>query len=147
MRTEVTVSSSAKRSDVLLSATTAQEVVREVLNLKDEVCIKIIIFLWKWWDVRNKINAGERLQASAQVIRAVYVCLGEQKKDTVMQSSGVTSKERGMESLPLRTNAKSILMLRTSGRRSQVHGALSLGTMKVKACWPVLADWSQCIMP
>jgi hypothetical protein len=80
MRTEVTVSSSAKRSDVLLSATTAQEVVREVLNLKDEVCIKIIIFLWKWWDVRNKINAGERLQASAQVIRAVYVCLGEQKK-------------------------------------------------------------------
>jgi hypothetical protein len=35
--------------------------VRAMLNLKEDICLKAAVLLWKTWDARNKSNAGERM--------------------------------------------------------------------------------------
>ena len=44
----------------LLPKASAWEVIQKILNLKEDECLKTTILLWRWWDVRNKLNKGER---------------------------------------------------------------------------------------
>lgn len=43
----------------LLGAQTSLEFIRSILGFKTDQCLRICILLWKWWDTRNKVNAGE----------------------------------------------------------------------------------------
>jgi hypothetical protein len=45
----------------LLEKENSKEFVREILNFKLELSTKVFLLLWKWWAVRNKVNAGEQL--------------------------------------------------------------------------------------
>ena len=56
---------------LLLNAPTSKEFVRAILNLKKDQCLRVCIFLYKWWDVRNKANAGEPTPSSMDVVCAV----------------------------------------------------------------------------
>jgi hypothetical protein len=51
----------------LLHARCAINFVRAVLNLKEDICLKAAVLLWKTWDARNKSNAGERRPSSHEV--------------------------------------------------------------------------------
>lgn len=44
---------------------------RDVLNLRSDVCLKVVVLLWRWWDVRNKVNAGELMPTCQQMVKAV----------------------------------------------------------------------------
>lgn len=44
--------------------------------------MKTITFLWKWWDNRNKANAGELIQSCQEVTRAVITMTDEGQKST-----------------------------------------------------------------
>jgi len=56
---------------LLLNAQTSMEFVRCILGLKNDQCLRTCIFLWKWWDVRNKANAGEQMPTCQEVVCAV----------------------------------------------------------------------------
>jgi ribonuclease HI len=47
------------------------EFVWAILNLKKDQCLHICIFLYKWWDVRNKANVGEPVPSSMDVVCAI----------------------------------------------------------------------------
>jgi ribonuclease HI len=46
--------------EIMCSRNNAMDVVREIIALGEEKAIRICCMLWRWWDRRNKINAGER---------------------------------------------------------------------------------------
>lgn len=41
----------------LLQARSSKEFVWEILTLKPDICLRVVVLLWRWWDVRNKSNA------------------------------------------------------------------------------------------
>ena len=41
------------------------------MKLRADVCLLVIVLLWRWWDVRNKVNAGELMPACQETVRAV----------------------------------------------------------------------------
>ena len=45
-----------------------------VLNLESDICLKVGILLWKMWDARNKVNAGEKALSSQEVCGAT-ICM------------------------------------------------------------------------
>jgi hypothetical protein len=47
--------------DIRIQLLQAIVFVRAVLNLKEDICLKAAVLLWKTWDARNKSNAGERM--------------------------------------------------------------------------------------
>nr|TKV94595.1 hypothetical protein SEVIR_9G305500v2 [Setaria viridis] len=47
---------------VLLSAKSAKDFVWNVLQLEQSLACKVSLLLWKWWDVRNKVNGGDPIQ-------------------------------------------------------------------------------------
>jgi hypothetical protein len=55
----------------LLLSTTAEEFVMEVLKLRTDICIRVIVLLWRWWDVRNKMNAGELMPSCQETVWSV----------------------------------------------------------------------------
>jgi hypothetical protein len=55
----------------LLEARTAIEFVKMVLNLEMDICLKVVVLLWKIWDARNKTNAGENALTNQEVCGAV----------------------------------------------------------------------------
>jgi ribonuclease HI len=65
----------------LLAAQTSKEFTREVLSLQPKIRMTVILLLWKWWDVHNKVNAGEQILATDSVLRGVITmsenCLEE----------------------------------------------------------------------
>ena len=62
---------------LLLSAPTSKEFVRTILNLKDDQCLRVCIFLHKWWDTRNKANAGEQIPSCLEVAYVVNSMMGD----------------------------------------------------------------------
>jgi hypothetical protein len=43
----------------LVQTHSAEEFVMNVLSLRWDICLRIVILLWRWCDVRNNTNAGE----------------------------------------------------------------------------------------
>lgn len=46
----------------LLQSRSTEEFVLHILQLRPDVCLMVVVLLWRWWDVRNKVNAGELMQ-------------------------------------------------------------------------------------
>jgi hypothetical protein len=45
--------------------------------MKEDVCIKTLLLLWKWWSVRNKINKGEKGLTGEEVAAVVTQLIGD----------------------------------------------------------------------
>lgn len=54
----------------LLSAQTAKEFVWRILKLRQDQCLCVCLLLWRWWDTRNKANAGEPMLSYIQVVNS-----------------------------------------------------------------------------
>jgi hypothetical protein len=52
----------------LLQAQTARDFVLEILKLKPIVATKVSIMLWKWWDERNWVNAGDTKRPVSDIV-------------------------------------------------------------------------------
>jgi hypothetical protein len=61
----------------LLEAQSAIEFVKSMLDLETDICLKVATLLWEMWDVRNKMNAGERLVSSQEMCGAVLCMVME----------------------------------------------------------------------
>jgi hypothetical protein len=61
----------------LLEAQSAIEFVKSMLDLETNICLKVATLLWEMWDVRNKMNAGERLVSSQEMCGAVLCMVME----------------------------------------------------------------------
>jgi hypothetical protein len=55
----------------LLEARSAIEFVTADLALDANICLKVVVLLWKLWDARNKANASERSLSSQELCGAV----------------------------------------------------------------------------
>jgi len=67
-------------------------VVTEILSLKEEVRTKTVLFLWKWWTERNKINKGEKGQGVDGVAADELNLLNDlsklERKEPIRQTAG-----------------------------------------------------------
>jgi len=52
----------------LILAVSAKDMVRDILAMDEAVQRTVIMFLWCWWDARNKANAGEKMQSTDEVV-------------------------------------------------------------------------------
>lgn len=57
----------------LLQAQTARDFVLEILKLKPIVATKVSIMLWKWWDERNWVNAGDTKRPVSDIVRVILL--------------------------------------------------------------------------
>lgn len=48
-----------------------QETTTKIWSLERDLQNKVLVFLWRWWSVRNKVNAGEKMATSAEVCKSV----------------------------------------------------------------------------
>lgn len=58
----------------------ARDMIEQILNMNDEKRCKIFILLWRWWNARNKTNAGEALDTVHMITTVVTRLLIEVKK-------------------------------------------------------------------
>jgi len=52
----------------LILALSAKDMVKSILAMDEAVQRTVIMFLWCWWDARNKANAGEKMQSTDEVV-------------------------------------------------------------------------------
>ncbi|WVZ95969.1 hypothetical protein U9M48_041787 [Paspalum notatum var. saurae] len=52
----------------LLLATSANQMVKMVLDLKEEDLRRTVGLLWSWWEARNKANVGENRKSTTDVV-------------------------------------------------------------------------------
>jgi hypothetical protein len=66
----------------LASLESSEEFVTEVLKLRNDICVTICVLIWRLWEVRNKVNAGELMptcQATVQyVMNTTHAILQEE---------------------------------------------------------------------
>lgn len=48
------------------------------MNFKPELSAKVFLLSWRWWDVRNKVNAGEQLLPCEAVTSGVLTMAGQE---------------------------------------------------------------------
>jgi hypothetical protein len=77
----------------LLLKRSAWEVVQEVLSMKEEECLKMVVFLWRWWSVRNKVNPGEKGRTCDEVAGDVIRLLGDLKRGGLDQPTRVSIRD------------------------------------------------------
>jgi len=58
----------------LLLKRSAWEVIMEVIAKKEEDRLKTVLLLWKWWDFRNKVDRGEKMQSTSPGRMLLEMC-------------------------------------------------------------------------
>jgi len=58
----------------LLLQSSAREVIMEVISKKEEDRLKTVLLLWKWWDFRNKVDRGEKMQSASPGRMLLEMC-------------------------------------------------------------------------
>lgn len=71
----------------LLLAESAADFVQQILQLAPHIQLMVIVLLWRWWDVRNKVNAGELMEPCQETVRTVY-CMERDIQMTAPESPG-----------------------------------------------------------
>jgi hypothetical protein len=69
----------------LLQAPSAIEFVNDVLALDAVTCHKVVVLLWKLWDVRNKANAGDKALSDQEICGAVSCMVANFQTDNEQQ--------------------------------------------------------------
>jgi hypothetical protein len=93
----------------LLLKKSAWDVAMEVISLKEEDCLQSMLFLWKWWNVRNKVDRGELVQS------------GEGAAGDVLRMFGYLSRkerkpvQRGTETAQWTTPPQGLLKINLDG--------------------------------
>ena len=64
---------------MLLQKRSAYEVVTSILARNEEICLKVIMLLYAWWEARNKANAGEGMRQTCQIIHRAPMLVVESK--------------------------------------------------------------------
>ena len=57
----------------LLQTPSAESFVAEIQKLRKDTCITVCVLLWRWWEVRNKVNLGE-MMTSVQATTHSIMC-------------------------------------------------------------------------
>lgn len=57
--------------DILVSCQSGKEVMQKIWSFPPEKQLWTVVLLWRWWSVRNKVNAGERCATSSKVCSLV----------------------------------------------------------------------------
>lgn len=68
----------------------AKEVVNHILMMKEDEKLTVTSFLWVWWDVRNKTNAGEEMLDTGQVVHRTR-CMATSWRDPSLNPSAAPS--------------------------------------------------------
>ncbi|WVZ57425.1 hypothetical protein U9M48_007811 [Paspalum notatum var. saurae] len=55
----------------LISQASIQDMLQKVLGYQAELQQKIVLLLWCWWSMRNKVNAGEKRKSAQEVVNDV----------------------------------------------------------------------------
>jgi hypothetical protein len=76
----------------LLHTNTAEEFISEVMKLRTDVGLILIVLLWHWWDVRNKVNAGELMPACQEMVRAVVGMVSDIQMSSAQASASPTQR-------------------------------------------------------
>nr|AAT73658.1 hypothetical protein [Oryza sativa Japonica Group] len=61
----------------LMQYSSALDVCKHILNMKEDKMLTTVLFLWNWWDARNKVNAGEDRRSAEQVYDRVMRMVSE----------------------------------------------------------------------
>ena len=77
----------------LLDASSAKEFVKMVLKLDQQIACTVSVLLWKMWDARNKVNAGDP-PLSTQIICQITLEVAG-----LVQKQGTTHKPAAMPKL------------------------------------------------
>jgi len=85
----------------ILTAPTAEECIMEVVKLENHARIMVAVLLWRWWDVRNKVNAGELMPSSPETVWAVISLAQDILKDEDNTSPSATPKIQKWSVSPL----------------------------------------------
>jgi hypothetical protein len=48
-----------------------KEVAEKIWTMPPDQQLKVVVWLWRWWTVRNKANADERVQSAREVCSSV----------------------------------------------------------------------------
>ena len=51
----------------LMNCQSGMETINKIWEFEKSKQLKIIVFLWRWWSARNKVNEGGRLQCAAGI--------------------------------------------------------------------------------
>ena len=74
----------------LLQEKSAAEVILAILSLREELCLRVVMLLYSWWEARNKANAGEGLCSPGQVLhRASMITMESRPKEEANKSSRI----------------------------------------------------------
>ena len=74
----------------LLQKKSAAEVILAILSLHEELCLRVVMLLYSWWEARNKANAGEGLCSLGQVLhRASMLMMKSRPKEEANKSSRI----------------------------------------------------------
>lgn len=139
----------------LLQSQSAKEFVQEILILKPDICLRVMVLLWHWWDVRNKTNAGELMPSCQDTVGSV-IRMVRDIQETEPMSKGLPKKRVQKWSPPppdtlkinfdgsfkqetmqgtwgfIIRNHEGSAVLAGTGNLGAVHGALLAETMACK---------------
>jgi len=71
----------------LMNCQSGMETINKIWEFEKSKQLKIIVFLWRWWSARNKVNEGGRLQCVAEIQGSVTFFLLEFEK---LEANGKT---------------------------------------------------------
>lgn len=62
---------------LLTALPSAQQMLHKILAMEDNKRMEIMLLLWTWWDVRNKVNADDSMISVDQVLYKIRSMAGE----------------------------------------------------------------------
>ena len=80
---------------ILLLKKSAWEVAMVVVSLEEDVRLKTVLLLWKWWNVRNKADKGEMVhsgeEAAGDVLKMIGDLSGKERRRMQRQTEPTTN--------------------------------------------------------
>jgi len=64
----------------LVNCPSEVETINKIWGLERSIQLKVIVFLWRWWSVRNKANKVGRMLSANEIYSSVYYFLMEFEK-------------------------------------------------------------------
>ena len=70
---------------ILSTCRSGREMMQKIWSFSTHVQVQIVVLLWKWWSVRNKVNVGERKLTGLEICSLVtfYVSEFEMEQRTI----------------------------------------------------------------
>lgn len=79
---------------VLSHCQSGQDMMLKIWSFPSQIQVQIVVLLWKWWSVRNKVNAGERRFTGPVVCSLVSFYVAEFQKEQKTTNRAESSKKK-----------------------------------------------------